>query len=79
MTTTAQHLLDEAMKLEIDERSELIARLLDTVEPRTDSEYQSAWAAEIKARIQQVERGEVKLIPWREAMAQIRRGVIDDK
>jgi hypothetical protein len=50
---------------------QLIDRLSESIEPRTDPEYVAAWEAEIQARIGQVERGEVKLIPWREAIEMI--------
>lgn len=79
MTTTAKQLLEQVMALDVEDRSELIDCLVDVAEAGTDPKYTAAWEAEIRARIEDVERGDVKRIPWREAIEQIGRGVIDDK
>jgi putative addiction module component (TIGR02574 family) len=79
MTKSAQDIFEQAMALDLDDRADLIARLTDTLEPSTDPEYLAAWEAEIRERIAQVERGETRGIPWREAIEQIRRGEIDDE
>jgi putative addiction module component (TIGR02574 family) len=74
MTKSAEHILEEALALNAADRIELIDRLSETLEPSTDSEYTAAWEAEIRERIQQVERGQSAPIPWRDAMNQISRG-----
>lgn len=74
MTKSAQRILEEALTLKDADREELIERLADTLKPSTDADYIAAWQAEIQARIQQVERGEVTPIPWKEAIDQIGRG-----
>ena len=41
---------------------------LDTEDPAQVGE---AWDAEIKSRLDQIDRGEVKLVPWEEVQAKI--------
>jgi hypothetical protein len=74
MTKSAEHILEEALALDAADRMELIDRLSETLEPSTDPEYAAAWEAEIRERIQQVERGQSAPIPWRHALDQISRG-----
>ncbi len=74
MAKSAEHIFEEALALDADDRMELIDRLSETLEPSTDPEYTAAWEAEIRERIQQVERGQSAPIPWRQAIDQISRG-----
>ena len=67
------------MKLDEDERMELAAKLMDTVDPETEERYAGAWAAEIGERERQLDSGEVQAIPWDEARKTIRsRGDVDE-
>jgi putative addiction module component (TIGR02574 family) len=77
MTKAAEQLLNAVMQLEPDDRAELVDRLEESLEPSQDPAYVAAWEAEIRERIASVERGAERPIPWREAMDQIRQGVID--
>jgi len=83
MTKAAEQLLEQAMRLEPDDRAELIDRLFEMGDPAVGEApvpgYAEAWAAEIRERKAQVERGEEMPLPWREAMARIRRGEVDDE
>ena len=74
MTQTAEKLLSEALALNDAERAELAARLLETLDPSTDTDYVSAWESELQARIRQLDSGEVRAIPWTEARRMIRGG-----
>jgi putative addiction module component (TIGR02574 family) len=77
MTKPAQDIFEQAKMLDLDDRADLIQRLADTLEPSTDPAYVAAWESEIRSRIESVERGESKGIPWREAIEQIGRGEDD--
>jgi hypothetical protein len=79
MTTTAKQLFEQVMALDESDREEFIDLLVESAEPSTDPDYVAAWEQEIRARVEEVERGDVKLIPWREVIEQMGRGVIDDK
>lgn len=72
MTSVARDLLEEAKKLPHDERQELAQALMDTLESEPTS-LSPEWTAEVGNRIAQLERGEVKAIPWSEVEARIRR------
>lgn len=76
MTREAAALLDEALKLSAEERAGLAARLLRSLDDEGDEDfdqaaYDDAWGAEIRKRLDEVDRGEVKMIPWDEARRRI--------
>ena len=80
MTKAAEHVLELATQLDPSERAELIDRLHeldDTAGGEKEPGYDEAWAAELRERKAQVERGEETPVPWREAMARIRRGEVN--
>jgi putative addiction module component (TIGR02574 family) len=72
MMAAARDLLEEAKKLPDDERQELAEALLDSLESEPAS-LSPEWTAEVSNRIAQLERGEVKAVPWSEVEATIRR------
>ena len=74
MTQSAEKLLDQAMSLNEAERAELAARLIETLDAASDSDYATAWQAEIEQRLGQLDAGKAKAIPWDEARRQIRGG-----
>ncbi len=67
MNTTIQQLLDGAMRLPQGQRAEFAARLIDTLDPKTDDDAHAAWEDEIKRRMAEIDSGAVKTIPWSEA------------
>jgi putative addiction module component (TIGR02574 family) len=71
MMQPANELLAEALRLPPSERGELAARLIESLDPTTDSDVEAAWNAEIQQRIEELETGKVKPIPWSEARLQI--------
>lgn len=64
-----QKLLEEALTLPPDERADLAAILLGSLHDPQDEAADEAWDAELKKRIDEVESGAVKTIPWSEARA----------
>jgi len=80
MTSRAQELLREALTLPLDERADVAAELLaslDDAEAEHPSDVEAAWAAEIERRARRVLAGETAGIPWedvrRRAEAELRR------
>ena len=67
MSGKAQKILEEALTLPPAERADLAASLLDSLDEGPDDAVEEAWAEEIKRRIEDVESGRVKTIPWSEA------------
>lgn len=73
MTAKAKKILEEALELSPEERADLAATLLDSLEEGEDEGVEEAWAQEIARRIQEVESGAVKTIPWSEARRRLYR------
>jgi putative addiction module component (TIGR02574 family) len=65
MTTKTAELMDVVDSLPIDMKLEMIDHLLESISPRS-KEIDEAWKAEVERRIDEVENGEVKLIPLEE-------------
>ena len=80
MSPRAQELLRDAMALPVNERADLAAELLaslDDAAAEDPEEVEAAWAAEIERRARRVMTGETAGIPWedvrRRAEAELRR------
>ena len=72
MSRKAQKVLEEALTLPPPERADLAATLLDSLDEQEDEGVEEAWAREIERRIQEVESGAVKMLPWSEARRRLR-------
>lgn len=69
MTSRAQELLREALSLPVEERADVAAELLaslDDVGSEDVARVEAAWAAEIERRARRVMAGESAGIPWEE-------------
>jgi putative addiction module component (TIGR02574 family) len=75
MSTTADNLYQAALQLPEGERADLAAKLMDSIDPITDADLDEAWDVEIAKRIEELEQGSVKAVPWAEA----RRIIAGDK
>jgi len=67
MSSRAQELLREALALPLDERADVAAELLaslDDAEAEDPAEVEAAWAAEIERRACRVMAGKTSGIPW---------------
>jgi hypothetical protein len=73
MSKTLEALAAEAMDLPSDQRFALAHRILTSVEPEVSQEVDAAWDAEIRDRIQRLDRGDVRLVPASEAFAEMER------
>ncbi|MEN1680399.1 MAG: addiction module protein [Planctomycetota bacterium] len=63
---------DSALALPEQKRAELANRLLDSLaEPAAGGAFSPEIAAEVRRRSQEIERGEVELVPWSEVRAAI--------
>jgi hypothetical protein len=74
MTGRAQALLREALTLPLDERADVAAELLASLDdgPHDDpAEIEAAWATEIEARARRVIRGESAGEAWPDVRARI--------
>ena len=65
MTTQTMEIMDVVDSLPIDMKLEIIDHLLESISP-TNKDVEEAWKEEVERRIDEVENGEVKLIPLEE-------------
>jgi putative addiction module component (TIGR02574 family) len=80
MSSRAQELLRDALALPLDERADVAAELLaslDDAEAERPADVEAAWAVEIERRARRVMAGESAGVPWdevrRRAEAELRR------
>jgi putative addiction module component (TIGR02574 family) len=69
MPMTLQQLEDEAMKLSYDDRCLLIHRISRF---EADPEVEAAWDEEIRRRAEEIDKGEVELVPFEQVMEKLR-------
>ena len=74
MTEKSQVVLEEALKLTTNERAEVAEQLIASLDEASDTDVEQAWQEEVQRRLQQIERGEVKTIPWEVVQRQLRHG-----
>lgn len=72
MNTQSQQLLQTALALPVSDRAELAASLIHSLDPETDETVDAAWAAEIQRRVESIDNGEVRLVPWDDVMREMR-------
>jgi putative addiction module component (TIGR02574 family) len=67
MNPTFEEVVVQAERLSEAERVALIDRLLKSLDGPPDADVEAAWQREIERRIEAVDRGEMRSIPWQEA------------
>ena len=67
----SKQLLVEALRLSEEERAALAGELLESLDTEVDPDAEAAWAAEIRARLTEIESGRAKTVPWSEARRRI--------
>jgi putative addiction module component (TIGR02574 family) len=67
MTVNALKLLEDALRLSDQERADMAARLIDSLDPEMDADVASAWDAEIHRRLGELDTGVVMPVPRPEA------------
>lgn len=67
----SKQLLVEALRLSEEERAALAGELIQSLESEVDADAEAAWSAEIRARLDRLDRGTGKTLPWSEARRRI--------
>lgn len=72
--------LQQALQLTDDERGELIAHLLRSLEPDDGEEviaddWERAWSTELDHRVREIRDGSIELIDGDEAIARVRAAI----
>lgn len=73
MTTQAEEILAQAMKLSWEERGDLTARLMGSVGPAPSEDLlHPEWDAEIARRVEEIRSGQVEGVPAEELHRKMR-------
>ena len=67
----AKQLLAEALRLSAEERAALAGELIQSLDRDVDPDAEAAWSEEIRARLERLDAGTAKTIPWSEARRRI--------
>jgi putative addiction module component (TIGR02574 family) len=71
MDREVSELLEKALSLPPEARAALAGSLLDSLDSIVDASAEEEWNKEIARRIEEIDAGKVKPIPWAEARRQI--------
>jgi putative addiction module component (TIGR02574 family) len=71
MTPDVPELLKKALALPPEARAALAGSLLESLDDTVDSSAEEEWSREIARRIEELDSGKVKPVPWAEARRQI--------
>lgn len=71
MAQDVSELLKKALVLPAEARAALASSLLESLDGQVDPSAEEEWNKEIARRIQQLDAGKVKPIPWESARRQI--------
>lgn len=63
MTTQAEKILEEAMKLPPESRADLAGSLLLSLEENFDEDVLDDWRSEVEYRLEELDSGRVRAIP----------------
>jgi len=72
MKDIQSRLLEEALALPVEARATLAGALLESLDETIDEDAEAAWSAEITRRVQDLDSGKAKPIPWSQARRMIR-------
>ncbi|HXA17531.1 MAG TPA: addiction module protein [Thermoanaerobaculia bacterium] len=75
MTNEAARVLEDALRLPVEERAEIADELLATLYDY-QAEVEAAWAAEIERRVADARANPDDSVEWREVLSKIERDVL---
>jgi len=67
MKTEASKILEAALKLPPEARAAIAGSLIESLDEEVDESVEAAWADEISQRVQDLDSGTAKTIPWSKA------------
>lgn len=76
MTKATEAVLANALRLGPDERAELAAEVLASLDGPADPGAEAAWALEIKRRVQAIEDGTIELESWQDVKRRIENEIL---
>jgi len=66
-----KQLLAEALQLPPEERAAIAGELIQSLDSHVDDDAEAAWSAEIRRRLEWLDSGLAKTVPWSEARRRI--------
>lgn len=78
MSESVKTVLDRALQLSEQERGEVAAHLLASLDAEADTDVDSAWVEEIRQRLDDVRAGRSAPVPWSDARRRIAEDGDDD-
>lgn len=76
MTKAAQELLADALRLDTTDRAKLAAELLASLDGEPEEDVEAAWAEEVERRMDEIESGAVKLVPWEDVKRRVEKEIL---
>jgi putative addiction module component (TIGR02574 family) len=67
MRNDASKILEDALKLPPEARAALAGSLIESLDEAVDENAEAAWADEIARRVEDLDSGKAKTIPWSKA------------
>ena len=67
MKSEISKILEEALKLPVEARAALAGSLIESLDETVDENVETAWADEIGRRVEELDAGKTKTIPWSKA------------
>lgn len=64
MRQQAKTVLQEALSLPEQERTEIVGALLESLEPEAEADVEAAWREEVANRVAALEAGKVETTSW---------------
>jgi hypothetical protein len=71
MSTSADAILDSALRLPDEERAWIAGELIASLDGRPDAGVEAAWDAEVDRRVERADQGEVELLDWFAVKAEV--------
>ena len=64
MRATVEDVLKQALTLDEKERASVAGALIESLHPEVEPDAEEAWDSEIRRRVEELDSGAVKPIPW---------------
>ena len=74
MKADTSKLLEKALSLPAEARAALAGSLIESLDESVDEDAEAAWAEEIARRVQKLDSGKAKTVPWPKARRMILGG-----
>ncbi len=71
MSRMSEELYQKALDLDERERAALAARLIESLDAELEEGVEAAWLAEVERRMEELDSGKVRSIPWDELRARL--------